>query len=222
MGGKRIHLAALMLVLAPIPSLAEPMDAIGPGTGRNADGVRLELDILGGAIAPLGWNDTVVGGHGALDLRASWPVGRNIRLGLRAGLGIGGIEWQCARWGDHLNCWPDRLDPDEYPDGIYPYGVQPTLIFQGAFLVAIDPATWFTLELTTGFGTFAPAKELYIPAIDWDGPWAAIPLPAIGLGATFRLGGTRFADIGITTRLDVLIVATAAVLMPQAGLTIRF
>ena len=219
-----IALIPLLLSILPVNAIAQDVVPDDSNSGRRVDDLRIELGIMGGAIALVGWNNEVVGGQGALDLRMSWPVGSNTRIGFRVGLAAAGLEWQCSQDGDHISCRPDRIHPEDVPDGeeyIFKFGVQPTLIPQAGFLLAYDASKWFTFEVTTGLGLVIPVKALHGDS-DNSIPYGHTPLPSAGLAGTFALGGTKVADIGLSVRLDVFFTFKSAYLLPQAGLVIRF
>lgn len=212
-------LAPMILAVAlPLSARAQPAADAGPDSGGPAARTRLELGFLGGAIVPLGGDAGVAGGSGMLDLRVSWPVGRVVHLGIRAGLGIGGMEWDCSE-ADGLDvCLPGRHRSAE-PGTWGGRGV--TLTPQVGFLAAFDTSRWFTLEVTTGFGMVAPVADFGHDL----GLFQYVPVFSGGLAGLVHLYRSGATEVGLAIRIDYVgwpLWDIHGFLLPQVGVNVRF
>jgi hypothetical protein len=216
----RLPACATLILALVFPLLVTAREAgTAESDSRHGTGYpRIDLGILGGAIMPVAGPECVVGGAGMLDLRVSWPVGPVVALGIRVGLGIGGMEWGCGGSDGEEACVPGQhLDGGVWSS----YGARATLVPQMGFLAAFDAYEWLTLDVTMGFGMVIPVGDF---EHELDG-YQYILIVSVGLGGTVRLFRSGAVDIGLALRIDYVgsvLNAIRGYMLPQAGIVVRF
>ena len=182
----------------------------------------LDLEFTGGGLVSFrtsrGTGPSVVGGGaGEINLRLLWRVGRRVRLGARAAVGVGGMEWGYTGADGEYAWVPGEREKTRDAWNPPPYGLKTTVAVVLAPTIVVDLGGGVALDFTMGLGGVMPAAPKS-PSVTAFGL-------AVGAGLSVDVARFRTVTLGLTARADYMTGfwgAYAGTLVPQAGLRMTF